>query len=73
MFVQNYSKEITEQSLSTSLSASVAFTNPMMSLGCVLKRELVNGMIVYSVKRIAAAGLALVKASVCAWECACVC
>lgn len=47
----------------------------MMSLCCVLKRELVNGVIVYSVKRMAAAELGvglLARAYVCARECVCV-
>lgn len=44
----------------------------MMSLCCVLKRELVNGVIVYPEERMAAAALALARAYVCARECVCV-
>lgn len=73
------SREIREQHLShqTPLSSSLssASPHPMMSLCCVLKRELVNGVIVYSVKRMAAAELGvglLARAYVCARECVCV-
>lgn len=45
----------------------------MMSLCCVLKRELVNGVIVYSVKRMAAAELGVGKSlCVCSGVCMCV-
>lgn len=46
----------------------------MMSLCCVLKRELVNGVIVYSVKRTAAADLGVGKSlCVCLGVCMSVC
>lgn len=45
----------------------------MMSLCCVLKRELVNGVIVYSVKGMAAAELGVGKSlCVCSGVCMCV-
>lgn len=53
-------------------SLSLASTHPMMSLFCVLKRGLVNGLIVYSVERMAAAGLG-VGESLCVCSGACMC
>lgn len=44
----------------------------MMSLFCVLKRELVNGVIVYSVKTMAAASLG-VWGSLCVFSGVCMC
>lgn len=69
------SEEVREKQLSHQThpsSLSLASLHPMMSLCCVLKRDLVNGVIVYSEERMAAAASALARAYVCAWECVCV-